>query len=170
MHEEVFPDAYEADVTLCLDCGSEDRIIADFQPHGIVINIDHHHGNTRFGHMNWIGAKYAAVGEMVYLLIESDPTVWTPEIASCLYLALVTDTGAFRYANTTANSFRVAARLVEEGADPSGIADKVWGNRKMESVLIAAGVWNNLHFEFNGKFVWSEITKALFQENGGGNQ
>jgi len=165
--EEEFPKRYAADVTICLDCGSANRIVDDFQPAGLVINIDHHMGNTCFGHLNWIDANFAAVGEMIYLLIEGDRAAWTPEIASCLYLAVVTDTGAFRYSNTKVGTFRVAARLVEEGADPCSIAARVWGNRKVESCLIAAAVWNNMNFELDGRLVWSEITQALFAENGG---
>ena len=165
--ETEYPVDYAADVTLCVDCSSADRIVPDFAPWGLVVNIDHHGGNTRFGTINWVDSSYAAVGEMIFKILNGVPDAWTPLIASCLYLAVVTDTGAFRYSNTRAESFRIAARLVEEGADPARIATQVWGSRSLESCMIAAAVWNNLHFEVDGKLIWSEITQSIFEENGG---
>jgi bifunctional oligoribonuclease and PAP phosphatase NrnA len=105
---------------------------------------------------------------MIYLLLEyMGPAIWTTRIASCLYLAIMTDTGGFRYGNTTANSLRVAASLVEKGANPEALATAVWRNRKIETLRLIAEVMKNLHFELDGRLVWAEITQDLFRRNGG---
>lgn len=164
-----FPGDYDPDLTLCLDTAGADRVIEGFEElaQGTVVNIDHHPDNTRYGHHNWIGPHYASVGEMLYDLFEADPEAWSAAVARGLYLAVMSDTGGFRFGNTTARSLEKAARLVERGADPAAIASAVWGSRRIESVRIAAGVLGAMRFELDGRLVWSEATQELLRANGG---
>ncbi|HUT24483.1 MAG TPA: DHH family phosphoesterase [Sumerlaeia bacterium] len=164
-----FPADYAPDVTLCLDCGDAERISEDFsqKAQGAIVNIDHHHANTRFGRLNWVDPRFAAVGEMLCRLVEPDPGAWTPEIANALYLALMSDTGGFRFVNTTPETFRAAAMLAERGADPAAAATLVWGNRNIETVRIVAAVMNRMRFELGGRLVWSEITQETCRQHGG---
>lgn len=165
-----FPADFGADVTLCLDCGSADRIHPDFArlAQGTVIDLDHHGDNTRFGAINWVEPAAAATAEMVTLLLEAaGEMAWTPAIAIALYLGLAADTGGFRYANTTATTLECAGRLVRRGAGPSAIARVIWGNRPIETIQLQAAVLAGLHFELDGRFVWGEITRDLFARFGG---
>jgi phosphoesterase RecJ-like protein len=164
-----FPTAFEADVTVCLDASNTERIVDDFDKlvRGTVLNIDHHADNPLYGEHNWVSASYAATGEMVFALIGVDSGAWTPAMAAALYLAIATDTGGFRYANTTAETLETAGRLVRLGADAHGIARSVWGERSMESVRIGAAALAGMRFELDGRLVWSEITQELYRLHGG---
>src|SRR4030095_6787721 len=100
----------------------------------VVVNIDHHPDNRRYGHVNWIDTAAAATGEMVYrLLVGLDATV-TPAIATNLFTAVHTDTGSFRYSNVTPATFQIAADLVAAGADPAAVASAIYERRAANSL------------------------------------
>ncbi len=165
---DTFPKDLEVDVTLCLDCSGKNRFGDDFAPRGTVVNIDHHYDNSAFGDINWIGPQYAAVGHMLTDFIEiSYPESWTPQIANALYLALATDTGGFRFSNTTAEVFDAASLLVKQGASPECVANAVWGSRSRESLNIEAAVLSSVTFECNGRLAWAAERWKLIEENGG---
>src|SRR3954467_9606570 len=116
--EEVFhepPADIDDRVVIFLDCGNIDRMPVDFLTNGgnKVINIDHHHDNTRFGTVNLVDVDASCTAEIVYDLAGLLGVDLTPEIANALYVALVTDTGKFMYENTDARSHRMAAGPVE---------------------------------------------------------
>jgi bifunctional oligoribonuclease and PAP phosphatase NrnA len=167
--DEKFPTDYAADVTICVDVSDEKRVAPGFPENarGIVVVIDHHASNPGFGHLNWIDPKSPATGEMLFRFFEAQNGAFTPEIASCLYFALSMDTGGFRYSNTGAAAFRAAMRLVEEGAQPAPLATLAWGNQRPETIRIVAAVLGSLHFELDGRFVWSEITQEIYRATGG---
>jgi phosphoesterase RecJ-like protein len=91
----------------------------------------------------------------------------TTEIATCLFTGLMTDTGGFRYSNTDTTTFSAAAHLVACGAEPSPIAQNVYESRKPQSIKLIGEVYASLKYEFEGRFVWNEITQALYSEVGG---
>src|ERR687886_1366023 len=114
-----WPDDVSERILLALDCANESRI-ADPEVLGRVplsIDIDHHHDNTRFGQINLIVADASSTGEVMRDVLRELDIPLTPEIAEALYIALVTDTGRFQYTNTTPKALRLAAELVEAGAD-----------------------------------------------------
>ena len=120
--EEVFhePPADVVDRTLVfLDCGNIDRMpVAFLQREGAhVVNIDHHHDNTRFGTVNLVDTEASCTAEIVYELAKRLDIDVTPEMAGALYVGLVTDTGRFMYGNTGAAAHRMAAELIEAGVD-----------------------------------------------------
>jgi phosphoesterase RecJ-like protein len=164
----VFPSEFEADATVCVDVAEPERITDGFLglARGVVVNIDHHISNSNYGDLNWVKPHAAATGELVVDLIDANDG-WTPEIANALFIALATDTGSFRYGNTTASALRAAARLVERGACPAACAALVWGNRHPNEVRLTAWVLNALRFELGGRFVWAEITQKTYREHGG---
>ena len=92
----------------------------------LVVNVDHHHDNSRFGAVNLVVADASSTGEIVRDLLPSSDVELTPEIAEALYIALVTDTGRFQYTNTTPKALRLAAELVEAGADVHKIFQDVY--------------------------------------------
>jgi phosphoesterase RecJ-like protein len=157
----------QPDAWLVLDSGGLDRVHDEFKPTGLIVNIDHHISNTRFGTFNWVDTEATAAGEQIYRLALALEQPITPEIATCLYTALMTDTGGFRYSNTDEMTFKAAAHLVLSGAKPATIAEAVFDSRKPESVRLTGEVYANLHFEFGGQFVWSEITNEMFNKVGG---
>jgi phosphoesterase RecJ-like protein len=114
-----WPDDVSERVLLAVDCANESRI-ADPEVLGRVplsIDVDHHHDNTRFGRINLIVADASSTGEVLRDLFRELNVELTPDIAEALYIALVTDTGRFQYTNTTPKALRLAAELVEAGAD-----------------------------------------------------
>src|SRR5436309_3167873 len=114
-----WPDDVSERVLLALDCANESRI-ADPEVLGRVplsVDVDHHHDNTRFGQINLIVADASSTGEVLRDLFRELDVELSPNIAEPLYIALVTDTGRFQYTNTTPKALRLAAELVEAGAD-----------------------------------------------------
>src|ERR671939_960308 len=114
-----WPDDVSERILVALDCANESRI-ADPEVLGRVpmtIDIDHHHDNTRFGDLNLIVPYASSTGEVLRDLFAELGVELTPELAEPLYIALVTDTGRFQYTNTTPKALRLAAELVEAGAD-----------------------------------------------------
>jgi phosphoesterase RecJ-like protein len=153
--------------TLCVDSADCGRIHETFQPRGLVVNIDHHISNTQFGTVNWIDPEATAAGEQIYrLAIALDQPITSP-MAICLYTAMMTDTGGFRFSNTDDMTFRVASHLVEAGANPAAIAEAVFDSRKPGAVKLTGEIYATLKYEFAGRFVWNEVTQAMFADAGG---
>jgi bifunctional oligoribonuclease and PAP phosphatase NrnA len=141
--EEVFhePPADIADrVVIFLDCGNIDRMPVDFLQNGDnkVINIDHHHDNTRFGTINLIDVSASCTAEIVYDLAGPLDVQLTPEMANALYVALVTDTGKFMYENTDARSHRMAAGLIEAGVEVNEIYRRLYEHAPVEKLKLLA--------------------------------
>ncbi len=126
----------EGRVLVAVDCANESRLGPD--PDAIigtaelVVNIDHHHDNSLFGGINLIVAEASSTGEILRDVIREVGVALTPAIAEALYIAIVTDTGRFQYSNTTAHSLRLAAELVDAGADVHRVFQGVY-----ESVAFA---------------------------------
>ncbi len=116
-----FPEKFDA--IIVLECPSPDRTgLEKHLAERPVINIDHHLGNQCYGTVNWVDSAAPAVGEMVYRLAQGLKATLDPELASCLYLTLVTDTGGFRFSNATPAAFEAAAALVRDGAHPEQVS------------------------------------------------
>jgi phosphoesterase RecJ-like protein len=122
-----------------------------------LINLDHHLSGRRFGAINWIECSASAVAELVYMLaIELGATI-TPEMATCLYTALLTDTGSFCYGTTGAGTFDLAHQLVAMGANPTSIAQDVYFSNPLSKLLLLGAALGNLHRE--GNVAWLSITQ-----------
>ena len=120
--EEVFhePPADVAErLIVFLDCGNIDRMPVDWlqQEGSRIVNIDHHHDNTRFGAVNLVDSKACCTAQIVYEVAQRLGAEITAEIANALYVGLVTDTGRFSYENVDARAHRLAAELIEAGVD-----------------------------------------------------
>lgn len=131
-----------------------------------AVNIDHHLKNDEFGELNWVDPNAAAVGEMVYLLLDEMGVRISPEIASNLYVALLTDTGSFRFANTTAETFRIAGQLVGAGADPAQLAQSVLMNQPESRLRLLCRVLNSIEFDTSGKLAWLSLTQEMLETTG----
>lgn len=161
------PDGFEAEVTVCLDTASAERVLPGVRLQGTVVNIDHHGGNSNFGHINWVDPSAAAVGQMVFALLDGFKRPLTRDIATCLYLAILTDTGSFHYSKTSARTFEVATALVHAGADPHAISAAYYDNVHAQTIGMIGEIFSHLHFELDGRLVWSEITRDMYERWGG---
>lgn len=159
--------SFRPEVTIFVDCSDTDRVFDDFEPEGLVVNIDHHLTNSQFGDINYIDPYACAVGEQIFYLVKYLGLTITPNIANNLYFAILADTGGFKYSNTNRRTFEIAAELCLNGANPSWVAQEFYANRSLESAQLAAEVIHNMHFEYDGKFVWSEITQEMYTRYGG---
>jgi len=126
-----------------------------------VLNIDHHPDNRLYGTLNWIDASAAATGEMVFDLIRALGLPISPGIALDLFAAIHTDTGSFRYSNTTAKTFRIAADLVAAGAEPAVVSDRLYQRRSRDALGTLGLVLSRIKISEDGAVAWLSIPRGL---------
>jgi phosphoesterase RecJ-like protein len=126
-----------------------------------VFNIDHHPDNRLYGTINWVDAGAAATGEMVFDLIRALGVPITPPMATNLFTAIHTDTGSFRYSNTTARTFRTAAELTALGADPALVSDWLYQRRPPDALGKLGEVLQRIHVSADGRVAWLTLPRGL---------
>jgi phosphoesterase RecJ-like protein len=127
-------------VLVFLDCGNIDRMPVEFlrRNEATVLNIDHHHDNTRFGTLNLVDTDASCTAQIIFELAKLLEVEITPEIADALYVALVTDTGRFMYENTGAAEHRMAAELIEAGVDVNDIYQRLYERVPIEKLRLVS--------------------------------
>jgi bifunctional oligoribonuclease and PAP phosphatase NrnA len=163
------PDDASQRILLALDCANESRIGPDpevLQLSPLVVDIDHHHDNSRFGDVNVIDATASSTGELLRDLFRELDIELTPAIAEALYIALVTDTGRFQYTNTTPKSLRLAAELVEAGADLHRIFQGVYESVQFAKLKLLARALERAQVYEGGRLVVSYLLRDDFQQVG----
>jgi phosphoesterase RecJ-like protein len=130
------------------------------QPGTLVLNIDHHADNRRYGDVNWVEPPAAATGELVYDLLGAAGLSLTGDIATNLYTAIVTDTGSFRYSNTTPRTFRTAARLVEAGARPEEVALHLYETRHLPGLHLLGRILQQVETTPDGTVAWLVLDRS----------
>jgi len=173
--EEVFhePPADMADRTVVfLDCGNIDRMPVDFLTNGgnFVINIDHHHDNTRFGDVNLVDTGASSTAEIVYELGRRLGGRLTPEIASALYVGLVTDTGKFMYENTDAGTHRIAADLIEAGVEVDDTYRRLYEHVPLEKLRLVARALDGIERHCDERLILTYVTAADYEATGAGEE
>lgn len=173
--EEVFhePPADIADRTIIfLDCGNIDRMPLDFLIAGAneVINIDHHHDNTRFGDFNLVDTEASCTAEIVYELAILLGVRITKEIASALYVGVVTDTGKFMYENTDARTHRIAADLIEAGVEVDDTYRRLYEHVPLEKLRLVSRALDAIQRYCGGLLVLTYITAADYEASGAGEE
>jgi phosphoesterase RecJ-like protein len=123
------------------------------------INIDHHATNTNFAEINWVDSTASATGEMIFELIKEQGWVIDEEIATCIYVAITTDTGGFRYSNTTAKTHEIVAELIRFGVNVNNVAQNVFENISFKKLQVNANAMQNMKLDFDGKVVSIAYTK-----------
>jgi phosphoesterase RecJ-like protein len=153
------------DVLAVLDCGDLART-ALFDPKNLpaarVINIDHHLTNQQFGHVNWIQVEATATGEMIFELIKALGIRMTSEMALCLYTTIVTETGSFRYSNTSARTFLITAELVGYGVEPWRVAQQLFERNTTGQLKLLADLLSKMEVSRDGRMAWMEVNQDLF--------
>jgi len=164
------PGDMEDRALLALDCANERRIgpNADelVKRARLVIDIDHHHDNTRFGELNLIVPDASSTGEILRDVFRELDAPLTPEIAEALYIAVVTDTGRFQYANTTPKALRLAAELVEAGADVHRVFQGVYENVDFAKLKLLARALDHARILEGGRMIVSHLERADFEAAG----
>lgn len=146
------------DCAVLLECGSVVRSGFPSIPAAFSINIDHHQSSQNFADFNWIDPDAAAVGAMIYDVARAAAIAISAEMATCLYTAVLTDTGAFMFSSTTAETFALAEHLVRCGASPNQIAEAVYFNNAPNKLRLLGIALRNLQIEL--PVAWSSLSLA----------
>lgn len=153
------------DVVILTDCPNDERteglLAAAHDPRGAVLNVDHHPDNRRYGTIDWIDPTAAATGEMVYELIRALDWPVTPAIAMNLFTAIHTDTGSFRYSNTTSRTFRIAGELTAFGAEPARVSDWLYQRRPPAALGTLGEVLRRVRVSADGVVAWLAVPRGL---------
>lgn len=162
--DEAYP--AEADLLVVLDASSLDRIgkVAQSVKAKAIVNIDHHISNTEYADYLYLNTEAAATGEILCLLVEALGIVPDKDMATCLYTAIYTDCGSFRFENTTPATMRAAAKLLEYGARPSEISDAL-GTHTRANIEMLGKVLQTLCFYNDGAVSTIEIDRELYDKN-----
>jgi bifunctional oligoribonuclease and PAP phosphatase NrnA len=157
------------DIAISVDCGSADRLGAVEKPFSqakVSVNIDHHISNKRFGKLNIVLPEASASGEVVADILEEMGIPLNREMATCIYTALVTDTGGFKFSNASSKAYRLAARCIDAGADHEDIYKQVYEIRpKAKATLLAEAVLT-AQYNQDETLAWTEVTRELLERHG----
>jgi phosphoesterase RecJ-like protein len=157
----------EHDLLVVVDCGDLERtaLFNERRP-PLVVNIDHHITNKQFGGINWVEPDAAATAEMIAELLGAMGVPVTSEIALCLFTALLSETGSFRYSNTTPRVFRLAAELAERGVQPAEVAQKIYERNTLPRLKLLGALLERLELNADRTVAWVTIPAELFARTG----
>lgn len=155
------------DAALIMECSDLSRTGVGGLDRSPVLNVDHHPGNRQYGVVNWVDESAAACGELAFSLIEALGVSLTPDIATHVYLAILTDTGSFRFSHLTPRTFDIAARCAAAGADPERIARLHYDSNRMARVHLFGSVLSRMIVGASGRVAVLTITPEMAEAAGG---
>jgi len=161
------PRDFNFQAAIILDCPDMSRIgnvsahIADNKP---LINIDHHISNENFGKYSWVDADVSSAGEMVFELFEAFKVKVGYNEAVALYTAIMTDTGSFKYTNTSSRTHRIIAQLIDAGVKPYEIFGKIYESRSLQDTNLLAAALQTLKVTDDEKVAWLWVTKEMLKK------
>ena len=167
--ERELPADFGERTLVAVDCAKADRMGPDptlVERAAFVVDIDHHHDNTRFGNVNLIVADASSTGEVLRDVFAELGVEITPEIAEPLYIALVTDTGRFQYSNTTPKALRLAAELLEAGADAHAVFRQVYESVEFARLKLRARAYERARVLEGGRIVVTNLLRTDFEAVG----
>ena len=174
---QVFPGVTEIEVTsdvtdpgdavIVMECGDLKRTGVAGLERGFVINIDHHPGNTMYGAVNWFDLSAAACGEMVFEVIEELGVPLTLEIATHIYIAILTDTGSFHYSNITPRTFDICKRCMEAGVSPPAVARSIFDSNNLGRLKLFGAVLSKMELDATGRIATVWVDQRLATDCGG---
>ncbi|MBD3391933.1 MAG: hypothetical protein GF418_07685 [Chitinivibrionales bacterium] len=156
------------DVLIVLDASNRDRLGWDSSVPvpSCVVNIDHHQDNTAFGDCNILDSTVAATGQILYALFSDAGISYPPHVAQALYAAIMTDTGGFRFSNTTGTVLRTCADLADRGADCAEVYRHLYASDSQNGLTLKARIWSTLAFHLGGRVCTMELPMGLINEVG----
>jgi bifunctional oligoribonuclease and PAP phosphatase NrnA len=155
------------DAVIVMECGELSRTGVEGFERGFVINIDHHLGNTSYGALNWFDTSAAACGEMVFDLVGELGVPLTREIATHVYIAIITDTGSFRWSNITPRTFDICRQCVEAGIDPPRIAEAIFDSNSLGRLKLFGAVLSKMELDPSGRVATVYVDQKLAKDCGG---
>ncbi|MEE9568540.1 MAG: bifunctional oligoribonuclease/PAP phosphatase NrnA [Candidatus Binatia bacterium] len=161
------PDRFE--VAVVLDCGALDRIgsAAEVLQHvRKIIHIDHHSSSDDFGQLNLIRPECSSTAEILYEIFQAIPVSLTPEAAENIYTAILTDTGSFRFASTTARTLAIASEMVSHGVVPQKVAGEIYESMSPERIQLLALSLDTLTLRSNGRLAAMRVSRRMLEETG----
>ena len=132
----------------------------------LLINIDHHASNTRYGDLNWVSAREPSTGELIFRLLKIAKWPITRAIANCLFTAVSTDTGSFQYSTTRPGTFHAGAELVNRGADLAKICDEVYQSYPLSRARLLKHIYSHFHLTDQDRIAYFWLKKADFARAG----
>ena len=152
------------DAAILLECDGVERVRLKGIEQFLLINIDHHITARPYARLNWIDCEAVSVGEMVYRFAKAAGATLTPQMATCLYTTVLTDTGGFCYGSLNTGTFALARDLVEAGADAAELARAIYFSTPLSKVRLMAAALGTLHCE--GEIAWLWITDEDMERAG----
>lgn len=155
------------DAVVVMECGDLARTgLGDLERH-FIINIDHHPGNSHFGAINWFDAGAAACGEMVFELVRRLDVPFSREIATHVYLAILTDTGSFHYSSISPRTFDICRQAIEAGVDPVQVARNVFDSNNLGRLKLFGAVLSSIELDSTGRLAVIYLDRRMAREAGG---
>jgi len=155
------------DAAVIMECGDLARTGVAGLERGFVINIDHHPGNTGYGQINWFEPAAAACGEMVFDAIAALDVRLTPEMATHVYVAILTDTGSFHFSSISPRTFDICRVLLESGVDPVRVARSVYDSNTMARLKLFGAVLSGMQVDATGRIAVLYIDHEIARAAGG---
>jgi phosphoesterase RecJ-like protein len=159
----------EFDCVIATDAASFERlgtVAPCINNRKLFINIDHHESNTRYADLNWVSAREASTGELIYKLLRVANWPITKPIADCLFTAVSTDTGSFQYATTQPGTYTIAGDLVRRGANLAKITDEVYQSYPLSRVRLLRHVYSQFKLTHDNKIAYFWLRKRDFARTG----
>jgi phosphoesterase RecJ-like protein len=156
----------DCDAVLVMECGDLSRTGLTGLEKYFVINIDHHPGNTMYGAINWFDEGAAACGEMAFDVIEALGVRLTAEMATHVYIAIMTDTGGFHFGHITPHTFEICRRCTEAGAQPEAIARTVYDSSTLGRLRLMGAVLHGIDLEANGRIALVDMSLKMLADCG----
>jgi phosphoesterase RecJ-like protein len=155
------------DAVIVMESGSLDRTGVKGLDAGFVINIDHHLGNSMYGALNWFDLSAAACGEMVFDLVKALGAPLTQEIATHVYIAILTDTGSFHYSSISPRTFDICRQCVEAGVDPPSVARSIFDSNNLGRLKLFGAVLSQMELDPSGRMATVYVDHKLADKCGG---
>lgn len=138
------------DMVILIECANVSRSGQKNLENYFKVNIDHHYSNDYYADIDWVDPEASAVAEMAYLLGEKLKIPFSPRIADHLYCGIISDTGSFQFSNTKAKAFEVCYKLINQGADPIGVSERLFNNNPPEKIKLLGQVLSTLQMNEKG--------------------
>jgi phosphoesterase RecJ-like protein len=153
--------APQAEAAIILECDGVARTRLSGLERHYLINIDHHATARPFADVNWIDPNACATAEMIFRLAREAGVKISPEVATCLYTAVLTDTGSFCFTGTTERTFALAQELIRAGADPVKIAQNVYFSTQLSKMRLLGAALSSLHRD--GSLAWMHVSHKTME-------
>jgi phosphoesterase RecJ-like protein len=157
------------DLSLLLDCSSRDRIGEVYEiikGSRRIISLDHHEGNDCFRDYCFIDTTASSIGELLHTVVPDIEKRLDRDLATCLYVSIMTDTGSFAYSNTTGNVFRIVSKLIEQGLDPDRIYKNIYNRKRINHFRLLGKALQLMETDESGKIVSVLLPRWVYDETG----